>query len=584
VLKDQEQRAGQTISTKDAVAAGFDNKILEAMAGEESFNEVISRLGLKPAAELIGQELRKQPAFFDPVSGKFDMKAYQDRLAQVGMTPDRFEAELADEIAQQHLDAGLGAGLKTPLVYAAVTAGYTLEARTFSYFVLDPRKEPMPSPPTDQQLQQFINQNADKLMRPEMRTLTVVRFSTKTLAPSMPVDPAAVQKLYDFRKDSLSQPEKRSLVEIPAKDAAAANAVAARLKAGQSPDAAAKSIGSAPIAYTDQPQTAIADPKVAAAAFAMQAGQVSGPIQGGLGLAVVKLNSITPAKVLSLDEVRPQLEQQVRTDAATAKVYDAVQKYDDTHGGGSSLADSARAAGGTPVSVGPVTAQGADLTGRPVPGMTQRLLQTAFALPQGGESDLEDEGGGEYFAVRVEKIAPPALPTIQEVKVPLTQYYLRQTLGARLQAKADALAARVRKGESLEAVAASAGASVAHQVGVTRQALVQNQTLGQDVVGRLLSAKKGDVVSAMTPQLVGMVVRLDSILPPAPADAARTAVAERDGMSNQIFQDFDQSAHIAARNRIKPITDLDRARTAIGLDPSDLPKSSAPAAGSRTAP
>ena len=115
-------------------------------------------------------------------------------------------------------------------------AGYELENRSLSYFLIDPRKLPPPAPPTDAQLQAFLKQNAAALKRPEMRNLTIVRFSTKALAPSMPVDQAAVLKLYNFRKDSLSQPEKRSLIEIPVKNAGAAQAIAAkRLKAGEWP-------------------------------------------------------------------------------------------------------------------------------------------------------------------------------------------------------------------------------------------------------------------------------------------------------------------------------------------------------------
>ena len=185
-----------------------------------------------------------------------------------------------------------------------------------------------------------------------------------------------------------------------------------------------------PIIYTEAAKAAIADPKVADAAFSMTAGQVSGPVQGNLGFAVLKLTSITPAKVTTLDQARPDLEAQVRTDAAAQKIYDQVQKYDDAHSGGAAMADAAKASGGTLTPLGPITAQGLDMTGHPVPGLSPKLLKTAFAQPPGGESEMEDEGQGEYFAVRVDKItAAPPCRALAEIKEPTgSKYFLAKAL------------------------------------------------------------------------------------------------------------------------------------------------------------
>ena len=575
-----EQQNGGPITVQDAVANGLDIRVLQETATNESLSEMLRRIGLQPAANLIVDLLRKQPAFFDPVSGRFDKDAYERKLGENGLTPDRFESLMRDDIAAQHLQTGLFAGLKAPRTYGALVAGYEMEQRSLSYFTVDPTKVAPPTPPTDALMQAFINQNGDKLMRPEFRTLTVLRFSSKALAATLPADPVAVQKLFDFRKDTLSQPEKRSLVQVPAKDAADAQAIAAKIKGGMAPELAAKSSGVQPVVYTDTPKSAIADTKVADAAFSMSVGQVSGPIQGALGYAVVKVNAITPAKAATLDSVRSDLETQVRTDAATQKVYDSVQKYDDAHAGGATLAEAAKTAGATPISIGPITAQGQDLTGKPVEGLSPKLLKAAFAQPQGGETDMEDDGKGEYFAVRVDKITPPALPSLADVKPKLAPYLMAQDVHKRLQAKADELAQDIRKGETVEAAAASIKAPVQHAPNVTMEALTHNQSLSDELKGKLLTAKQGDVVTGATAQMPVMVGRIDAISPPAPAQGARLAVAQVGPMSNQIFQDMGDLARKAAKAAVKPTTDLNRARQALGISPDDLPKGALPASGS----
>jgi peptidyl-prolyl cis-trans isomerase D len=578
-LNGAEQQSGQQISVQEAVAQHLDTRVLQELATQEAFAEYIRRIGLTPAPSLIADAIRKQPAFFDSVSGRFDKTAYQQKLAENQLTPTMFETILGDEIAQGHLQAGFQAGFRAPLTYEAVIAAYELENRTLSYLLIDPSKLPTPPAPSDAQLQAFLNQNAAALKRPEFRTLTVVRFSAKALAPTMQPDPVAVQKLFDFRKATLSSPEKRSLVEVPVKDAATAQAVAAKLKAGVSADVAAKSVGVQPIVYNEAAKSAIADPKVADAAFSLPAGQVSGPIQGALGYAVIKVASITPAKAASLDQVKGDLEAQVRADQAAGKIYDQVQKYDDSHSGGASMPDAAKAAGGTLVPLGPVTAQGLDMTGKPIPGLSPKLLKDAFALAPGAESDMEEESKGEYFAVRVDKITPPAVPTLAEIKQPLTRYFMAKAVAQAMQAKADSLVQSIKKGQSLEAAAAQAGSPVGHAPNVTRAAMSQNRSITPELGAKLLTAKPGDVVAGPTAQGAYMVARVDAVGAAPVADAARAIVAQNRQFSAQMFQDLGEMARAAARASVRPTIDPVRARTALGISPEDAAKAAAGTSG-----
>ena len=567
----QAQQQGQQITPDEAVAAGLDQQMLAAFAQRESMAALLIKLGIQPSAQQVfDQQISKVKAFLDPVTGKFDKRAYVQVLGENQLTPAMFEKDARDQVSYGQFASAVAAGLKPPRLYGVFAADYEFETHELSLFAIKPDllgKEPTP---TDADLQKLMKDNAAALTVPETRVLTVVKFSAAALAPTITADPAEVKKRYDFRKDSLSQPEKRSLVQISAKDAAQASDIAAKLKAGQDPAVVAKAAGlQTPLIYTDTPKSAVADSKVGDGAFALPAaGAVSNPIQGNLGWAVVKVTSVTPAKVVTLDEAKGAIETEVKTEASATKAYELVQKYEATHDKGSNLPESAKAAAVTPQSFAPVTAQGTDEDGKPVDGLTPRILKEAFALSQGGETDVIQDSKGEYFAVRVEKVLPPALPAIDKIRPRLVQAFLQREMSKRLTDKLNELAARVRKGESLEAVATSVGSQVSH-LSINRQQAQQSRNVPPQVLTQIFAAKAGEVVITG-----GAVAKVDAVRSP-PAGLVATAMGSgQQSLARSIFNETQEESRLWAKDQIKPKVNAALARQAIGATDK-----AAPAAG-----
>ena len=564
-----EQQVHQPITAEMAVANGLDRQVLQGLAANEAFAALVTKAGVRPSDKLIAAQIQKIPAFFDQVSGRFDQKAFKQKLAENGLTPPAFDAELRDEISQAHVGSGLVAGLRAPRASAAMAAIYTLESRDIAYFVIEPGKVTQPTPPTDAQLSQFMQENAQRLTRPEFRALTVVRFSPAGVSAGGPVDEAEVQKRFNFRKDTLSTPESRTVIQAPTKDAATAAQIAQRLTKGEDPAAVAKSLGVETITYANKPQSAIPDRKIGAAAFATPSGQVV-TVKGDLGLAVIKVLGVTPGKAVTLEQLRPALEAEIRKEAAAEKVYAQTQAYDDAVKTGATLTQAAAKAGVAAVSIGPMTRQGRDEKGQPVPGLSQKLVEAAWALPAGGESEVEDTGDGEFFAVRVEKITPPAMPALAEIRPMLAQAWTQRELAARMQTRADELAARVKKGETLDAVATSAGATVARLPGIDKQNAGKQQVLSQDMLAKTFTSKPGDVFTAPFSHFAFVVGKLENVHAGDPAAIAQAVDRIRPQMSVGFFRELGETAKTASRQKIKVTIDANKAREAIGLEPLDI--------------
>ncbi len=563
-LKQYGQQSGQTITLQDALTHGLDRQVLDAVAADETLAAYIHKIGIRPSDKQVVAEIAKAPRFFNPVSGQFDRQAYEAFVQQAGYTDAEFETILRDDLAQTQFVSGMATGLRAPLLFSGLQAAYDGEGLNFDYFVLPPEAVAAPAQPTDAQMNAFIQQNAAQLMRPEARVFTVVAFSSAKLAPTLSADPAQVQKRFDFEKDALSTPAKLSMVQIPVRSAAEGQAVAARLAKGEAPQTVARALNVQPVVYADSPKTAVADKALADVAFAMTSGQVKGPVQGDLGLAVLAVQKVTPGHDVTLDEVRPKIEQEVKATEAQTQITKAVQKYEDARSGGSSLADAAKAAGAQVSTLPAITAQSITLQRQKV-AMPPKLLQAGFALKPGQDSDIVDLGPGEYAALRLETVVAPSPPPLAEIQPLLMRVMMQQDMIRRLHAKADAIAATVSKGQPIQAAAAAAHAPLAHGDDVLRAAA--GKAYSNELLARLFLAKAGDVVTGPDIKPAYVIAKLTAIVPATPQSAAQATADQRQAASQALAQDFAVAVRTAARLAIKPKVDYKRAHAALGADP-----------------
>jgi len=587
--QDYLKQTGQPYPLEEAIKAGVDRNMMQQLSAQSAYAEMLTRSGIKPSDAVVALELKRMAEsgrdpgiaqLFDSVTGKFKPDALRMLLQNNGITMDEFQRELSDEIADSEFGAAIGAGFEPPRIYAAAEATLLLESRDVTYFVIPITSVPTPTQPTDAQLGQFMQQHKEQLMLPERRKLTVLRFSAKAMAPTITVDPAAVEQQFEAKKATYAKPELRSLVEIPLNDPASAAAVQAALVKGQDPAAVAKTVGVDAITYTDQPETGVADRKAAAAAFGMAAGQVSGPVQGDFRTVVLKVIKITPAQAPDLAAAKAQITADLQKSQAIDKVYDLSQKFEDLRNGGASFAAAAAKLGLTPVTVGPVAADGKDLvSGQVDPALSQKVTAAGFQLPQNGDSDVTaDADKGEYFAVHVDQVTPPSLPSLDEpgVRALITRYVQQQAVITGLQKEASDAQAAIKGGQTLDAVAAKYNAHVAHQLAL-QQATAQQfqQTLGQSFLGAVFEQKVGQVFAVGSDPLKGMVIgRVDAVHVPDPKQIAmvletvrqRTAEAYLNGV--QGHGGLQSAIRDAALQMIKPSTDLTLARNAMGVDPA----------------
>lgn len=582
--KQIDQQQGQPVPVDALFKANIDGRLADEVAVEESVAELLNREGVRPSDRLVAERVRDEgKRFLDPITGKFDDKAYKAFLAQNGLTPEDFEGGVRDQLAQSHFGAGLGAGMNAPLIYSTLAAAYGQDNRTLRFFIVTPQTMGPPLKPTDAQLTAFMKEHAAQLIKPETRVVTLARFSASQIAPTLTPDPADLQKRFAFEKDSLSKPELRTVEQLVLSNGAQAAEAARRVKAGEAPAAVAKALGvAAPLELANTPKSRISDPKVADAAFSLKAGESSGPIQGTLAWAVVKVTGMTPGHEVTFDEVKDKIIAEARKAQAADKALEMSKKFDDLHSGGTPLVAAANKVGAQVVQLPPITKDGHTGGGQQLQ-LPPKFLQQAFSLAKGAETEgVEEIAPGEYYAIRVEAINPQAPFTLDEIRVPLTREVVQEDMLKRLQTRGDELLARAKKGESLDALATSSGAKVSEIKGLARADQTAAQTLGQRFVGAVFAAKAGDTVQALLPSGLA-IVHIDAAGAGDPTSIAQQAVAQRRGAAGAVNREIAEATRTAARALVKPHIDLKRARAAAGGDPDTVVTDASAGAGAAKA-
>ena len=563
-----QQQVGRPLTNEELVAENIHTRFLTEQTQQLGFLNWAWKAGIRPGKELIVKQIRQIPAFFNSVTGQFDQQAYEAALAQQNLTPAMLEQDLRDQYVTEHFGAAVFAGARVPRIYGALLAGSAFESRDGRWFEVTSAMAGQVPAPTDAQLNAFIQENAERLRAPEFRMVSVVLFTPEASAAT-PITDDRIRERFEFKKDTLGKPETRTFVTLTAPNRETAQKIAVALRAGQSPADVGRANNVTPATFDATPRSAIGDAATAGAVFGLQANQVSDPVQAGVGFAVAKVTAIQPAAPATLESAREELIQELRAEDVKTQTYAKVEKYEAARTAGKNLADAAREAGGRVVDLPPFTRDGKLPNGQALNAPPQ-IFETAWGLTKGGESDVIDAGQGQYFAVRVNDIRPSALPTLAEVREPLTAQWIQRETMRRLSTKAEELTTRVRNGEDIAAVARSVNAPLTVRTGVVRNQATQD-ALGQGVLQGLFGQSKGQAFSQPASQTAYVVGRVDNVLAANPAVAGPLAEQVRPRLTQELVQAMVETSFAAGAQRSKAKNDPAQARSALGLSADATP-------------
>ncbi|WP_375414234.1 SurA N-terminal domain-containing protein [uncultured Bradyrhizobium sp.] len=465
---------GRPLTMDQARAFGLDRQVLQQIVAEAALDDNARQLGLGQSDAETMRMITSDPNF-KGVSGAFDPARFQATIRQAGYTEQRYIADQRRVSLRRQIANTITAGLEPPKTLIDALVRFQNEQRTIDYVKLDTAQAGTIDPPSPEALAGYFEDHKTQFRAPEFRKLSFVMITPEEIGKWATVSDEDARKIFEERRDKLSTPERRQVSQMVFPNIEEAAAARNRIASGLSYDDLAKERGLNPsdidlglVAKSSMIDSAIAD-----AAFSLAPDDVSQPIQGRFGVALVKIGKIEPGLQPAYESVAPNLKREIAGERARTQVASLHDKMEDERGGGASVIEAAQKLGLTAVTVEASDRSGRAPNGQPVPGIPQGLavVTQAFSSDVGVDNDpIQFNGGYVWFDVL--GITPSRERGIDEVRDQVEARWRNDQITSRLRAKATEMIQKLEQGGKLADEAAGLGLKVDTAAGFRRDATV----------------------------------------------------------------------------------------------------------------
>jgi peptidyl-prolyl cis-trans isomerase D len=362
-------------------------------------------------------------------------KATRDAvLAQQGLNGNALFDNIGRSLARAQAQQGVAASGFLPASALKASTDAWFDQRDIQWQRFDTKDYAAAIQPTDAQVEAYYKAHTADFVAPEQARIEYVVLDAPALQSQVKADPTLVQGYYDANKSRFTTPEERSASYILAKVAPnAAPADVAKAKALAETELA--EVRKNPAAFSEIakkiPQDggpleggdldfmrkgALGTPALDDALFSMKPDQISDVIRIDGGFQIVKLTGVRGGAVKPFEEVKAQIEDQLKAQEAQKLFSTDAEKFKDTV---YEQADSLDAA----AKAFQLTKQTATVTRQPAPGATgplasPKLLASVFAgdaIKNKHNTEAVESGANQLAAAHVIEYTPQHTRPLAEV-------------------------------------------------------------------------------------------------------------------------------------------------------------------------
>lgn len=359
-IEEARAQSGPNFDPKLFDSPDINRQLLDSLVTQYLFQKSMEKQYLTASDQALQEEIMNTPLF--QKDGKFDKELYVSQLAARGLTPLAHQANMRFNLARnQVLDPLLRANF-FPASLVKSLDDVQLSGRVVQVKTLDLGPYLAKVSLSNEQIESFYKENQARFTNPQKADVEFVTLSAEDIKSRISVSDADVAQYYEQNKARFSSPEERKArhILLPAEKAgntadelkAQADKVLAEVKASPAKFAElakkySVDTGSAPqggdLGFFGKGAMV---PAFDQAVFAMKKGDISGLVKSEFGYHIIELVDTRGGAVKSLDSVKAQIADEIKTQKATAQVADAQGRFSElVYEGGQSFDNVVKALG-----------------------------------------------------------------------------------------------------------------------------------------------------------------------------------------------------------------------------------------------
>jgi peptidyl-prolyl cis-trans isomerase D len=421
-IEEKRRDTGTFITRPQALEQGMLEQSLARLILRRQMQQAAKDAGVAVTDETVATIIRNNSGFKNP-EGQFDRERFSFIIEQAGLTPERYADIVRVDTLRGQMSQAVASFVPTPELMLDALREFQGRSRNVSYVRIGEKAVTVTREPTDEELQTVYDQNVEKFSEPERREVTVLGFGPADVAGLVEVDDADIEAEYNRQLDRFKIGERRRFEQILVDSAEDAQKISEAAD-GRSLEESSKAVlgDKAPsVLQVDWTERGTLLPEIGDAVFALKVGEVSQPIETGLGTHIVQVTGVQEAGTRPLAEVREALAAQLQRQNAADKLFEISAQVEQMLVAQDSLEDIAAKFNLQAHKLEGLGEDGslAAFDG-PLPPDAQLMADEAFYLEPGEVSPLLEGSQGTYLAVRLESIKPAVIKQLDEVKDEVT--------------------------------------------------------------------------------------------------------------------------------------------------------------------